>query len=281
MTGGLGNQMFIYAFYLKMRTLYPDTRIDLSDMVHYHAHNGYELHRIFPSLKAEEICIHQGTKKAMEFLFFKTILERKQRQDTLRPFFGKRLWPWVYFKGFYQSERYFSDVAEEVRSAFTFDLNKASERTLRLLERIDADTTAVSVHVRRGDYLQPSVWANTGCVCNSGYYRHAVDALEERVVEPHYYVFSDDIHWASTHLPLSNATFVSWNLNGSSWQDMMLMSHCRHHIICNSTFSWWGAYLNARKDKIVIAPARWSAKSEQPYICPETWVRVPVDLEGE
>lgn len=77
MTGGLGNQMFIYAFYMKMKRLFPNTRIDLSDMMHYHVHNGYELHRIFWQLPEDEFCMPQKTKKVIEFLFFKTILERK------------------------------------------------------------------------------------------------------------------------------------------------------------------------------------------------------------
>lgn len=238
MTGGLGNQMFIYAFYLRMKRQYADTRIDLSDMVHYQAHNGYELHRIFPDLPQDEFCINQKAKKVIEFLFFKTILERHQRQDSLTPFFGRRLWPLVYFKGFYQSERFFADIADDVRRAFTFRPELACEKTRRLLAVIDADPTAVSIHVRRGDYLQPSVWRNTGCVCN--------------------------------------ATYVDWNHAQDSWQDMMLMSHCRHNIICNSTFSWWGAWLNRHPDKVVAAPGRWSALAEMPNICPADWLRIPV-----
>lgn len=98
MTGGLGNQMFIYAFYMKMKRLFPNTRIDLSDMMHYHVHNGYELHRIFQQLPEDEFCMPQKTKKVIEFLFFKTILERKQDLTTLRAFFKRRLWPLIYFK---------------------------------------------------------------------------------------------------------------------------------------------------------------------------------------
>ena len=128
MTGGLGNQMFIYAFFVSMKRRFPSTRIDLSDMVHYHAHHGYELHRIF-DLPHDEFCINQKVKKAVEFLFFKTILERKQDQTTLRAFWRKRLWPLIYFKGFYQSERYFADCADTVRRLFTFDEPIASVDT--------------------------------------------------------------------------------------------------------------------------------------------------------
>lgn len=277
MTGGLGNQMFIYAFYLQMKRRFPATRIDLSDMMHYRVHNGYELHRVF-NLPPEEFCMNQTAKKVVEFLFFKTILERKQDLTTLRAFERRRLWPLIYFKGFYQSERYFAGIKDEVRSAFTFDEKKVNERTRQMLDKIAADGSAVSLHVRRGDYLKPGTWHTTGRVCSLAYYHDAVAALARRVASPHYYVFSDDIAWAAEHLPLGNAVFISWNRGADSWQDMMLMSRCRHHIICNSTFSWWGAWLNPRPDKVVVAPARWSAVCEMPYICPSEWVRVPVEL---
>lgn len=276
MTGGLGNQMFIYAFYLAMKQRFRATRIDLSDMAHYRVHNGYELHRIFPSLEADEFLIGQKTKKVIEFLFFKTILERKQDLTTLRAFTRPRLWPLVYFKGFYQDERYFADVAADVRRAFTFDESLASERTRRLLAQIDADPAAVSLHVRRGDYLTPRTWRSNGCVCTADYYRDAVRRIATDVPRAHFYVFSDDIAWATTNLRLPDATFVTWNTGADSWQDMLLMSRCRHHVVCNSTFSWWGAWLNPREDKIVVAPTPWTTNGDCPHICPPSWTLIPV-----
>lgn len=126
MTGGLGNQMFIYAFYLKMKKLFPHTKIDLSDMMHYHVHHGYEMNRVF-ALPHVEFCMNRTGKKILEFLFFKTILERKQKE--LKSFWKSYSWPLVYFKGFYQSERFFADIETDVRKAFTFDMTQASERS--------------------------------------------------------------------------------------------------------------------------------------------------------
>lgn len=105
MTGGLGNQKFIYAFYMRMKKHYSNTRIDLSDMVHYKAHNGYEMHRVF-NLPPIEFRINQPLKKVIEFLFFKKIYERKQIPSSLVPYDKKYFWPLLYFKGFYQSERF-------------------------------------------------------------------------------------------------------------------------------------------------------------------------------
>lgn len=274
--GGLGNQMFIYAFYLKMKKQYPNTRIDLSDMMHYHVHHGYEMNRIF-RLPKTEFCISRPLKKVMEFLFFKKIYERKQQPDTLAPYEKKYVWPLLYFKGFYQSERFFVDIANEIRDAFSFDVAQCNEATLQMLQQIDSTKNAVSIHIRRGDYLLPKHWENTGSICQSTYYQNAISAMNEKISEPTYFVFSDDMEWIKKNLSLPNATYIDWNKGDNSWQDMMLMSHCRHHIICNSTFSWWGAWLNPREDKIVLAPSRWFRNSETPYIYPPQWIKISIN----
>ncbi|OUN82337.1 MULTISPECIES: alpha-1,2-fucosyltransferase [unclassified Bacteroides] len=273
-TGGLGNQMFIYACYLQMKKRFPRVYIDLTDMMHYHVHYGYEMHRVF-GLPCVEICMNQVLKKVIEFLFFKTILERKQH-GSMRPYTRSYLWPLIYFKGFYQSEKYFADIKDEVRQAFTFDLKQANGQSLRMREQIDKDEHAVSLHVRRGDYLQPKHWEAIGCICQLSYYRNALEEMGKRVERPRYYVFSDDLAWVKENLDLPDAVYIDWNKGEDSWQDMMLMSRCRHHIICNSTFSWWGAWLNPRNGKIVIAPERWTRDADSREIVPAEWLRVSI-----
>lgn len=218
-TGGLGNQMFIYAFYLRMKKYYPKVRIDLSDMMHYKVHYGYEMHRVF-NLPHTEFCINQPLKKVIEFLFFKKIYERKQAPNSLRAFEKKYFWPLLYFKGFYQSERFFADIKDEVRESFTFDKNKANSRSLNMLEILDKDENAVSLHIRRGDYLQPKHWATTGSVCQLPYYQNAIAEMSRRVASPSYYIFSDDIAWVKENLPLQNAVYIDWNTDEDSWQDI-------------------------------------------------------------
>ena len=274
MTGGLGNQMFIYAMYLKMKTIFPDVRIDLSDMVHYQVHYGYEMNKVF-HLPRTEFCINRSLKKIIEFLLFKTILERKQ-DGSLVPYTRKYHSPWIYFKGFYQSEKYFAGIEKDVREAFVFDIRRASRRSLRAMQEIKADPHAVSIHIRRGDYLLEKHWKALGCICQSSYYLNALAELEKRVKHPHYYVFSEDLNWVRQNLPLTKAEFIDWNKGEDSWQDMMLMSHCRHHIICNSTFSWWGAWLNPSLDKIVIAPERWTQTTDSADVVPESWLKVSI-----
>lgn len=276
MTGGLGNQMFIYAFYLKMKKRYPKVRIDLSDMVHYKVHYGYEMNPVF-NLPRTEFCINQSLKKVIEFLFFKKIYERKQDSTSLRAYEKHYFWPLLYFKGFYQSERFFVDIKDEVRKAFTFDRRHGNEKSLKMMRQIDLDVNAVSLHIHRGDYLQPKHWRTTGSVCQLPYYRNAIAEMNSRVSQPFYYVFSDDMKWVKEQLPLENAVYIDWNKEKDSWQDMMLMSCCRHHIICNSTFSWWGAWLNPREDKTVIVPSRWFQHCDTPNIYPTDWVKVSIN----
>lgn len=273
MIGGLGNQMFIYAFYLQMRKRFPGTRIDLSDMRHYHAHNGYELDRVF-GISDREFCIAKPLKKVLEFLFFKVILERKQNLETMEAFTKSYAYPFLYFKGFYQSERFFKDVESEVRQAFAFDMSKANAESQALAQQIQKNPHAVSLHVRRGDYMEPKFYKRYGTVCSQAYFQRAVEMMLAQVPQAHFYIFSDDVEWVQQNLRLPRATVVSCNRGADSWQDMMLMSLCRHNIICNSTFSWWGAWLNAHPEKRVIAPSRWLADTDMPYIIPETWIKV-------
>lgn len=168
-------------------------------------------------------------------------------------------------------------MADDIRKAFTFNPRLSNKKTKEMSEQIDHDENAVSIHVRRGDYLEPKYWKTTGCVCQLPYYLNAIAEMNKRISQPSYYVFSDDIAWVKENLPLPKAFFIDWNKGTESWQDMMLMSRCRHHIICNSTFSWWGAWLNPRENKTVIMPERWFRHCETPDICPDKWIKVPIN----
>jgi hypothetical protein len=272
-TGGLGNQMFIYAFYLQMRKRFPNTRIDLTDMLKYNAHNGYELQRVF-GISDNEVRLPQWLKKTIEFLFFKTIIERKQNLETMEAYKKDYLYPLIYFKGFYQSERFFADVANEVRQAFTFNKKMANSSTLAMLHDIDTNEHSVSLHVRRGDYMEPKFYERYGKVCTLEYYQRAIDHMLSINSQAKFYVFSNDIDWVKQNLNIANVAFIDFNQGKDSWQDMMLMSHCRHNVICNSSFSWWGAWLNPNPEKVVIAPKRWYSDIEAPYITPNSWIRL-------
>lgn len=178
-------------------------------------------------------------------------------------------------EGHWQSERYFADAADEVRAELSLE-TPPGENDAAWLARI-ASCSSVSVHVRRGDYVSdPAVLAMHG-TCSLDYYVRACEHLAKRVADPVYFVFTDDPEWARSHLSLPGETaFVDHNGPDAGPEDLRLMSRCQHHIIANSTFSWWGAWLDPRPDKLVIAPRRWfqDDRRQTRDVVPDGWVRL-------
>ena len=134
---------------------------------------------------------------------------------------------------------------------------------------------SVSVHIRRGDYISNKDTNALLGVCPMDYYDRAIAYIVERVVNPCFYFFSDDIAWVRRTFSLPfQSRFVDHNSGRQSFNDMRLMSLCRHHIIANSSFSWWGAWLGRNGDKTVIAPRRWFRRDimDLKDLCPDSWV---------
>src|SRR5690606_32306903 len=113
---------------------------------------------------------------------------------------------------------------------------------------------SVSIHVRRGDYVGHPV---LGGICDLAYYQKAIRSIEKKLKDPLFVVFSNDMDWCRTHLNLPDAAFVDWNRGEQSYRDMQLMALCKNHILANSSFSWWGAWLNPANEKLVVSPKRW------------------------
>ena len=178
---------------------------------------------------------------------------------------------WTYLEGYWQSERYFADVADTIRGDFTINW-EPDARGRELLAQIGA-TESVSVHVRRGDYVT-SAPRN---VCTPAYYASCVARMAERVARPHLFVFSDDPGWVAVNQRFDYpTTIVSETPARSDHGDLRLMSACRYHILANSSFSWWGAWLDPRPDKVVFAPQRWmnDPRVDDRDLVPAGWERV-------
>jgi len=177
----------------------------------------------------------------------------------------------TYLHGYWQSEMYFGAHADRIRADFAFPA--PTGRNAELAAQI-GEGLSVSLHVRRGDYVALS----THGVCDQAYYDAALAALLPRLEgEPVIYVFSDEPDWARDHLALpGRRVVIDHNGEGSDFEDMRLMSLCDHHVIANSSFSWWGAWLNASPDKIVVGPKAWFAnpKLRNPDILPDSWLTV-------
>lgn len=183
---------------------------------------------------------------------------------------GGNLW----LHGYWQSERYFADFEEQIRCELSVR-TQPSAKNEQLLAEI-AGLPAVSLHIRRGDYVNnPQANAAHG-ICTLEYYRSAALLISERMPEePIFYVFSDEPEWAKTNLDLPFEIRVMDHNDGDhNYEDLRLMAACRHHVIANSTFSWWGAWLNPSLEKIVIAPKQWFADPslKNPDILPPSWI---------
>lgn len=178
----------------------------------------------------------------------------------------------TYLHGYWQSERYFDHIADQIRLAFAFP-NFSNAQNADMASRIK-ETPAISLHVRRGDYLT----LGAHVLCDQAYYEKALaQILHGLPGEPTVFVFSDDPQWAKDNLPLPcDKVVVDFNGPDTDFEDMRLMSLCQHNIIGNSSFSWWGAWLNANPDKRVAGPTKWfgDPKLSNPDILPAGWLRI-------
>jgi hypothetical protein len=186
-------------------------------------------------------------------------------------------------EGYWQTERYFTSCSKAIRE--DFQLRKPLSKNGAELRDLIAATvrrgeTPVSLHVRRGDYVTNPTYSKRHGFCGLGYYNTAlahVAGVLPRGAKPRLFVFSDDLEWSKSNIKPGKmpAEYVDPDAI-PDYETLVLMSHCRHHIISNSTFAWWGAWLNPDPGKIVIAPRRWmiDENTRTDDVVPETWVRL-------
>jgi hypothetical protein len=282
--GGLGNQMFQYAAGWSLaeakKTIF---KLDISAYSYYSMHKGYELDRVFSLQSAfasaadlKQILGWQRyslCRRVIKRPYFSSLrktsllLESGFAYSDLRP----RVSDLAYISGYWQSEKYFLNYANEIREKFTFApiLDDANKKWAELIAR----KNSVSIHVRRGDFFHGKNASYHG-VCTVDYFASAIRYIKERVSNVEFFIFSDDLNWAIRNI---NSTmpchFIADNKGEKSFNDMRLMRLCKHNIIANSSFSWWGAWLNSNESKIVIAPTNWFvAEIDTRDLLPATWV---------
>lgn len=179
-----------------------------------------------------------------------------------------------YLDGYFQSFKYFESIADQIRNELTPVIDYG-ELDLVVKSKIES-VESVSIHVRRGDYVTSKASMKTLGVCDLDYYDRAINEIGRRLGNPHFFIFSDDPAWSKENLNVpGSVTYVSHNSGPTAFQDIRLMSICKHHIIANSTFSWWGAWLNKSQNKIVISPRKWFADGmSSETLIPENWVQL-------
>ena len=271
-TDGLGNQMFQYALYLAMRKRGRRPLLNTGIITRNIVHNGFELCRDFQIDRRALRCVDGGwLGGGITIFLLRYVKGLCWHEDVSRydPAVFDTHKPIVC--GYWQNVRYFEDVADEVRQAFTF---RNIDDSNRLLGDEMAQCQSVAIHIRRGDYLKHPEFM----VCTPRYYDSAIAYVRQHVAFPVFYVFSDDLEWSETFMKERGVQYrlVGHNRGQDSYKDMYLMSRCHHNIIANSSFSWWGAWLNASRDQIVVCPDVWVKAS--PVFSPQLqeWVRIGV-----
>ena len=278
---GLGNQMFQYAFYIFLKN---EIKIKSKIMfrIDCHAHNGFELERIFSNIKIKRAPYLLKFIIKVYFLLDKISMRFLKKHLKLKWFFivrdpkGYRIAytnEKVYKESFYflcllfNIKYYYDNNKEIIFERFQFPVIK-DKKNLEILNKIET-TNSVSLHVRLGDHLQNIHAFN---LSKSNYYDLAIQEIKSRVKNPHFFIFSDEVDKCRNFFKdLKDCYFIDWNKDKNSYRDMQLMSLCKHNIMANSSFSFWGAYLNKNKDKTVIG-----LKEYMPY--PDEWIKITIPL---
>lgn len=291
--GGLGNQLFQYAFAVALKVHNPDENI-LLDTSHFHSvffkkykgrnlHYGYEIDKILDNViipLAKPGHLIRVTNYVPNYLLSRFV----------RRYFPKRKSEYIekqdftfdtealcqngdrYYEGYWQAADYFYGIEDKIREAFKFKpLDKCNMEWVNRLQ----NQCSVSVHVRRGDYVTNKGF---GGICDLDYYTRAIKYVIRKIENPIFYVFSNDIKWCEENIkPLMNGAecvFVNHNKGKDSYKDMELMSYCHTNIIANSSFSWWGAFLNHNDNALVIAPQKWNNHFDKVDTYCKIWVRL-------
>lgn len=284
--GGLGNQMFQVAIAFAFAKYYnTNFKLDLSFLENNNkttevfTARDYELGVFSYNFKfadKNDIEIfypkNKNILKKIILKIKKIILKSRIITDNWDTrFFSKKITKYTYFDGYWQSENYFKKYRNDILDLFKFP-ELSSEFANIKQEIINANS--VSIHFRRGDYVKNEHIKSVHGICDFKYYQKASDFIYKKQKNIKFFLFSDEPDWVKNNFK-SNINYTVIN-TGHSITDMMLMSLCKHNIIANSSFSWWGAWLNQNPDKIVIAPKKWFADNKRNTIdlIPNSWLKI-------
>ena len=283
--GGLGNQMFQYAAARRATlTLGVELKLDLSGYENQEGMTPRKYMLDIFNIKASFANKNEVNRLKNPYFFWKLLrkinpaIQHKSYIKEKYFHFDKSILNVgdnSYFEGYWASEKYFKDNDAAIRKEFTFK-NMPDEQNMEMLDQIH-NSASISVHIRRGDYVSDGKTNQFHGVCGLNYYKRAIKYIAQQVQNPHFYIFSDDPVWVKENIKIKYpCVYVSHNGGKNDYEDMRLMSDCKHNIIANSTFSWWGAWLNNNTNKIVIAPKKWFGDSSinTNDIIPSSWIRL-------
>ncbi len=288
--GGLGNQLFQYAFAIVLQKIFPNEVImlDVNPFKGYPLHNGYELDKIFNTkfklAKVSEIrrVYYPFINNYSFYRFYKHL--PFSHKNEFKEIVAKAYNPNVfkpgpsYYDGYWQDYRYYINYRKEIQEELVFR-TALSRKNQELITKI-REKNSVSIHVRRGDYNSN---VKFGGLCPIDYYERAILSVKDLIgKDASFFVFSNDATWCKENIlpiigPGFDTEFVSWNIGEDSYNDMRLMSCCDVNILANSSFSWWAAFLNHNDNPIVIAPKIWARGSSCTRQLPD-WLLIENEL---
>lgn len=284
--GGLGNQMFQYAIgrasaektgtALKLDIDGYNNQIGITQRVY--SLSPFNIKECFAT--EEEI---NKLKNSINVWFFKISqkigLFRKYNSFVCESHFN--FYPEIsdlngdlYLQGYWQTEKYFQNIEDIICKEFT--LKKEFSIEDKGITKEIKNSNAISLHIRRGDYVSSAIANESLGTCSLEYYMDAIKYITEKVKDATFYIFSDDIQWVKENLKIgSPAKYVSDGIL-EDYEELVLMSYCKHNIIANSSFSWWGAWLNNNKNKIIIAPRKWfnTQSFNNDSLIPSRWIKI-------
>lgn len=280
--GGIGNQMFQYAFYAYLKSIGHNRTYLYLNSRKYNDHDTFSLLNSFPHIELTKG--NYISKLNFSLMFFLCRIFRKYLNinliatDETRNF-AKAISRSIIFDGYWQNLFFLNNRCEYLKEKFVFspivDLNNLD------VYSIIVSTNSISIHIRRGDYFaNEQIRKVHGDISTLKYYNTAIKYITSKIANPVFFVFSDDIDWAKNNLILSKCFYINWNVKEQSYRDLQLMSHCKHNIIANSSFSWWAAWLNTNSGKTVIAPNKWvnipNAITIEKLL-PYDWIKINVE----
>lgn len=243
--------------------------------------------QLFQYVKGRSLAFNKKTSLALDISWYKGRLNRKYMLNNFNieakivnrfnllttKIFSKNNYIDTNKNTDWQSEKYLEDIEDIIKKEFTIK-TPLSSINKSLLEDIRSKTS-ISVHLRGGDYVVGNKSTFHG-VCSPEYYSEAIEHIRRHIQSPHFFIFTDDLEWARKHINFPEPYTLVSNTENPPWEEMIMMSTCKHNITANSTFSWWGAWLNNNSEKIVITPKKWfnnkSINIED--LIPKTWIQI-------
>ncbi len=284
--GGLGNQMFQYALGRHLAEIHKtDLKLDISSFETYklqkYSLGAFNIQEKFASQNEINDLIFRKSpflKKLMRYFTKKNLWHSPTYIKEKNLCYNYKILSMpdnIYLDGSWQSEKYFVDIAPIIHQEFSVKVPQKG-KDYKLTKMI-VECNSINIHIRRNDYVTNPITNKVHGTCHLEYYDRCVAHLADSIISPHFFIFSDDPRWVRENLKLSfPTTYVDHNGPEKNFEDLRLMSQCKHHIIANSSFSWWGAWLSSNPNKIVMAPQKWynDPAFNNIDLIPKNWIKM-------